>query len=190
MHECSADVPVFLSFWHRRTVDIHCQRTRLVGEHKANSILAMYAPKSIGDVQARIKELREELGRDARYRELNILLETEDKLSALRGINGTGQQIGGLIRRRPAVPQARKGKQPRGKVAQHEAAQAAVEAAGHPITTAELISKIPEFGGDIQPGVNAARNLTSVLSARSSLRSVRWRAGRAWWLKNREVPPE
>lgn len=142
-------------------------------------------------VKTRIQELEAELAVDARWRELRILRETEEKLAALtNGSAGTARlRIGseGVVREKP---KKRKGAAPRGKVSQHEAAQRAVADAGGPLTTAELIDRIPLYGGDIKPGLYAARNLTSVLSARSDLRSIRWRGGRAWWLKNREAPPE
>jgi hypothetical protein len=151
----------------------------------------MYIPKSIDTVKARIQELEAELSTDARWLELNIMKDAEQRLVAL---GDPAQriyqfsQIGQHIRKTTVRVPSGKGKQPRGRVAQHEAARLAVEAAGHPLSTLELVAELPKFGAEIG-GPNAARNLTSIVSKRGDMDSIVWRDRQAWWLKGKAPPP-
>jgi len=148
----------------------------------------MYTPKSMEGVKSRIQELEAELATDARWRELRILRNTEEQLAAL--VNGSKTvRIGVSTVEDRHVRPHRKGKQPKGKVAQHVAARLAVEAAGYPLKTSELVRELPKFGAAVS-SENAERNLTSILSKRGELFSTRWRGEYAWWLQGEGPPPE
>ena len=144
----------------------------------------MYVPKSIDGIKERIREIEAELAKDARYQELGILRDTEAKLAAIDARSSRPRKIGGGLERR--IP-TRKGKQPEGKVSQHEAAEAAVRATGYPLTTAELVRALPTHGAK-PSAMNPEVNLTSIISKRGNLKSIRWRGKRAWWPKDLELP--
>jgi hypothetical protein len=139
--------------------------------------------KSLASVDARIAELKSELKASAVYQELAVLEEMRPKLAAIDNVEGAPRVGGGI----PRILSGRKGKQPKGRVTQHEAAEAAVRGAGHPLTTVELVQALPAHGA-VPSAKNAEVNLTSIISKRGNLRSVRWRDRRAWWLKDQEVP--
>jgi len=145
----------------------------------------MAAVKSIEAVQSRIRELEAELAADTRQQELEVLRETAKKLLAINGASAESHLNGGSqIRVRPK----RGGSLPRGKVSQLAGAEMAVKAAGHPLQTEEIVAALPRYGAKIG-GANADRNLTSILSKRGTLSSVKWRGKRAWWFSDQE-PPE
>ncbi len=146
----------------------------------------MATVKSIDAVQSRIREIEAELAADTRLQELEVLRETAKKLLAISGATPVERHLngGGQIKLKPK----RGGSQPRGKVSQLAGAEMAVRAAGHPLQTEELVALLPRYGAKIG-GTNADRNLTSILSKRGDLTSVRWHGKRAWWLNDRE-PPE
>jgi|SRR5580698_11574176 hypothetical protein len=155
------------------------------------SILAMSASKSIEAMEARLSEVWKEMTAEFMRQnpahplvtEANVLGEAKRKLSA---INGAAPKIGGGLQRK--IPAKRGGSEPKGQVSQHDAAEAAVRATGHPLTIAELVQALPAHGTTPSPR-NAEANLTSIISRRGNLRSIRWRDKRAWWLKDKE-PPE
>ncbi|MEI9991337.1 MAG: hypothetical protein WDM86_14995 [Rhizomicrobium sp.] len=149
----------------------------------------MTAVKSIDAVQSHIRELEAELAADTRLQELAVWKETERKLLAINTAPPKNAKVlqGFQLVSDVPLPLSRKGKQPKGRVAQHEAARLAVINMGHPLQTGELVGHMPRFGADIS-GPNAERNLTSILSKRGDLVSVRWRGKRAWWTKGVEVP--
>ncbi len=152
----------------------------------------MSAVKSIEPIEARLKEIVDEMAAEFAQRnpshhlsqEATVLWDTKAKLQAINGATPAKQVFdgGGLERRIPG-----KGKQPKGRVAQHEAARLAVVEMKRPLQTGEIVGHMPRFGADIS-GPNAERNLTSILSKRGDLVSVRWRGKRAWWPKGEEVP--
>jgi len=150
----------------------------------------MVAVKSIDSVQERIRELQAELAADPRQQELQILLEAENKLLELENsgrkyVNGGLSRITSKHLAPPASPS--KGKQPKGTISQTAAAKLAVEDAGHPLETTALVAALSTYGAEISKE-NAERNLTSVLSKRGELVSVRWRDKRGWWPKGKELP--
>jgi hypothetical protein len=133
------------------------------------------AVKSLASVDARIRELKAELQASPLYKELAILEEMRPKLAAINGIAASDPSP------------KRRGKQPKGQFTQHEAAEKAVEAAGHPLQIDEIVTALPMFGAVIS-GPNARPNLTSVLNKRSALHAVKWQGRAAWWFKNRALP--
>lgn len=143
----------------------------------------MAAVKSLASVDTRIRELKAELQASATYQELVVMEETRAKLAAINGVSVPTPAVnGGAPSRTP-----RKGKQPKGKITQHEAAEKAVDAAGHPLQIDELVTALPTFGAVISK-TNAKANLTSVLIKRSALHAVKWQGKSGWWFKDRALP--
>jgi hypothetical protein len=67
------------------------------------------------------------------------------------------------------------------------AAQAALEATGHPLDTRALLPIMPKFG-KVVGGLDPARNLSSTLSADERFESVDWNGARSWWLAGKPLP--
>jgi hypothetical protein len=152
----------------------------------------MSAAKSIEAIDGQLNEIVKEMAAEFARRNLShplsleatVLWDTKRKLSA---IGSNGIQSPAAEKAVAAGRTGRRGKQPKGAVAQHEAAMLAVKAASHPLQTSELVEAMPAHGAQIS-GPNAERNLTSILSKRGDLASVRWRDKRAWWPKGERLP--
>lgn len=64
-----------------------------------------------------------------------------------------------------------------------------LEKTGHPLPARELVTRLAERKKVIG-GKDPVTNLSSVLSPHEDFVSVPWGKTRAWWLSDREVPPE
>ena len=60
---------------------------------------------------------------------------------------------------------------------------------GHPLTARELVARLAERGKVIG-GKDKVTNLSSTLSPHDDFVSIPWGGARAWWLTDREIPPE
>jgi hypothetical protein len=152
----------------------------------------MAAVKSIKAVDDRLMEITQEMAEEFSRQhpthplavESTVLSDTRRRLSAING-----EEVPNISRGSGTIRKKRtgRGKQPNGKVSQLEAAYAAVRAAKKPLTTAELVTALPEHGATPSAN-NPEGNLTSVVSKRGDLESIRWRGKRAWWFKGQDAP--
>jgi len=70
-----------------------------------------------------------------------------------------------------------------------QATEFALNDAGIPLTTRELMTAIPRYGKAPQ-GKNPATNLSNNLSSDERFKSIEWQGNKAWWFSGRDVPRE
>jgi len=132
--------------------------------------------KTIADIEVRIGELRSEIAQHPLSLELAILLEALDKLRSIPAASEAME-----LRTPVRAPESE-------RLTLLEAAERAVEEAGYPLQTRELIIQVPRFGVTVG-GSSPMKNLSSILSKRSRrLQSIRWNGGSGWWLKGQPLP--
>jgi hypothetical protein len=143
--------------------------------------MAESPPNTLAAIEAAIRPLREELAQNPVYLKLMILEEARRQI--LKITNGEANYA---VKQYEAHVIDRAFAQ---RVPMHEAAERAIEAAGRPLTTAQLIEAVPKHGGRIG-GKNPRANLVSILSKRAKdrLYSAHWGSGPAWWIRGRPLP--
>ena len=134
---------------------------------------------ALAAINARIVELEAKLAGSPIYRELTILCKARDDLQNLPASSTDSTKD---VRRAPHIGPKR--------VTMIEGVRLALAEKGHPMTSAELVESLPQYG--VTVGGKAPRqNLTSVLSKRGrEIESVRWNSKHAWWFRNRPLPKD
>ncbi|WP_125461567.1 MULTISPECIES: hypothetical protein [Rhodomicrobium] len=128
--------------------------------------------------------LRTQLEADAIFQELKLWEETRARLLAIRGSNSPKEESAGTI------PERRGG--PRGRISIMAAVHEALKAANHPLTTNQLLERVPIFGAEMS-GTDKKANLVSQLSGMKTtlakqLISVKWNGNSTWWFRDRPLP--
>ena len=132
---------------------------------------------ALASISERIGELETKLAMSPVYRELQILSKARDDL---RRLSETGTCSTKAAIHHPHVGQKR--------ITILEGVRLALADKDHPMTSAELVEILPQFGTQVG-GKKPRTNLTSVLSKRGvSIVSVRWQSKHAWWFRNRPLP--
>lgn len=72
---------------------------------------------------------------------------------------------------------------------QLEASATALDQAGHPLPTPELVMRVRQLGARVG-GSTPTINLGSTLSRSAEFRSVRWEGRSCWWFVDRPLPTE
>ena len=132
---------------------------------------------ALAAISVLIGELEAKLAESPIYRELTILCKARDDL---RNLSDSGTGSAKDVARPPNVGPKR--------ITILEGARLALAEKGHPMTTAELVESLPQFGAQVG-GKKPRLNLTSVLSKRGgAIVSMRWRSKHAWWFQDRPLP--
>ena len=123
-----------------------------------------------------IDELERSLEYNSEFQEWKILSEAWRKMSdrdrALEEQNAISRRA--VAKRKANVSQA-------------DAAVLALDAAGIPLTTNELLELLPKYDAEVG-GEKKAINLASNLSRDERLVSLNWGGGKAWWHSERNPP--
>lgn len=124
----------------------------------------------------RIRQLEERLAASADYQELMLC---RNFLEQLLKLEGSVMPESKIIRRH----------EPHQRLTIVDAVKLALEEAGRPLATTDLVDEfLPKLGVKVG-GAKPARNLTSMLSNRAEdIRNISWHGGRAWWFRNRDIP--
>ena len=137
---------------------------------------------ALAAINSRIVELEAKLAASPVYRELTILSKARDDLQSLTTPSTSGADRARDARNIPDLGPKR--------VTILEAAKLTLADKGYPMTTAELVESLPQFGARVG-GKNPRVNLTSLLSKRADgLVSIRWRNKHTWWFRDRPLPNE
>ena len=135
---------------------------------------------ALAAISLRIGELEAKLAISPIYHELTILSRARDDLRKKLSDSSTG-------RVKEITNPSDVGLK---RVTILEGARLALTETGHPMTTAELVENLPQFGAKVG-GKNPRLNLTSVLSKRGdAIVSMRWRSKHTWWFRDRPLPDE
>lgn len=121
--------------------------------------------------------LEKELAESPCYQRLKIIQKTLSELSAISP-KESGNGAARLHRIVPTRREARLAK------SFPQATEFALNAAGHPLTTKELIEILPKYGKT----PSSVTALSNNLSANKKFSSVDWRDTKAWWFEDKEVP--
>ncbi len=130
-------------------------------------------------IDVRIKELEAKLAESPEYQELVILRDARKRLVMLSGQVSSGSGASGTLSIVSGT----------GKVTMIEGVNRALEDAKHPLSTRELVERLPKYGARAG-GAKPRQNLTSVLSKRGNFKNIPWGGGRAWWFKDRSLPDD
>ena len=134
---------------------------------------------ALAAISGRIGELETKLATSPIYRELKILCKARDDLGRL--------SESGTYSTKAAIPPPHLGPK---RITILEGVRLALAEKCHPMTTAELVEILPQFGTQVG-GKKPRTNLTSVLSKRGeSIVSVRWKSKHMWWFRDRPLPDD
>lgn len=132
---------------------------------------------ALAAINARIVELEAKLAGSPIYRELTILCKARDDL---RNLSTSSTDSVKDVKHAPHVGPKR--------VTMIEGVRLALAEKGHPMTSAELVESLPQYGVTVG-GQNPRQNLTSVLSKRGrEIESIRWQDKHTWWFRNQPLP--
>lgn len=130
-----------------------------------------------------IAGLEAELSVDPRFMTLQILRKALTDIEALKSSTATP-----VVPGEPAAPRTTL---LTGKWASSipQAAQFALEDAGHPLPVRRLLAELPKYGKTVG-GNDPAIGLSNTLSSHGAFESVTWRGQKAWWIKGKPLPSD
>ncbi len=127
------------------------------------------------------KELERLLEESREYRRLRIVTQA---LADLDAIPAPPRQGAVLV-----VSGARVLKRPRLASSIQQAALFALEDAGSPVSTREMLDAVQRYGKTVR-AKNPVWGLSNTLSTDKRFRSVPWNGARGWWFSDKEVPDQ
>ena len=134
---------------------------------------------ALAAISVRIGELEARLAASPIYRELTILCKARDDL---RKLSDSGAGSAKDVANAPNVGPKR--------ITILEGVRLALTEKGHPMSSAELVESLPQFGARVG-GKRPRLNITSILSKRGgAIVSVRWQSKHGWWFHDQPLPGE
>lgn len=129
-----------------------------------------------------IQEVEARLARSPDYITLRALERARDEIEAQYHERVVDHDTGAEL---ALVPTGRQFK--KGGPSQLDAAAQALEQAGEPLTTPEMVNRVRLLGAKVG-GAKPNINLSSSLSKSEDFQNVKWKGETAWWLANRPLP--